>query len=168
MRVFGAVAFASFIGLSILAFAQATTPGQPTTAQPGQTSSTPQRMQARPLRPGETPPKGTGVMKGQVMASTGTPRFEIKELAAGRYNISATKGGFIAGQFGQRRPGDPGTPIDLSDGQTAEKVNFTLSRGSVISGKPEFLARAKEESKTFSLKEGETKAFDVKLSKLVP
>jgi hypothetical protein len=33
---------------------------------------------------------------------------------------------------------------------------------------PEFLARAKEESKTFSLNEGETKAFDVKLSKLVP
>ena len=37
-------------------------------------------------------------------------------------------------QFGQRRPGDPGTPIDLGDGQTAEKVNFVLSRGGVISG----------------------------------
>ena len=118
-------------------------------------------MPARPLRPGETPPKGTGVLKGQVMSLvTGTPirraqvramsmegrgggvtstdgegRFEIKELAAGRYNISAAKGGFVTGQFGQRRPGEPGTPIDLSEGQTAEKVNFTLSRGGVISGR---------------------------------
>jgi hypothetical protein len=33
---------------------------------------------------------------------------------------------------------------------------------------PEFLARALEEAKPFSLNEGETKAVDVKLSKLVP
>jgi hypothetical protein len=33
---------------------------------------------------------------------------------------------------------------------------------------PEFLARAKEEAKSFSMNEGETKAVDIKLSKLVP
>jgi hypothetical protein len=33
---------------------------------------------------------------------------------------------------------------------------------------PEFLARAREEGKAFSLNEGETKAVDIKLSKLVP
>ena len=33
---------------------------------------------------------------------------------------------------------------------------------------PEFLARAKEEGKSFSLNEGETKSVDIKLSKLVP
>ena len=33
---------------------------------------------------------------------------------------------------------------------------------------PEFLARAKDEAKPFSLNEGETKAVDIKLSKLVP
>jgi hypothetical protein len=33
---------------------------------------------------------------------------------------------------------------------------------------PEFLARAREEAKAFSLNEGETKAVDVKLSPLVP
>lgn len=33
---------------------------------------------------------------------------------------------------------------------------------------PEFLTRAKEEAKSFSLSEGETKAVDIKLSKLVP
>jgi hypothetical protein len=33
---------------------------------------------------------------------------------------------------------------------------------------PDFLTRAREEAKSFTLNEGETKAFDIKLSKLVP
>lgn len=158
-----ALVFALTIGLPTALAAQTpqpTAPGQ--TAQSGQPApGQPTRMPARPLRPGEAPPKGTGVLKGQVMAAaTGTPvrraqvramsmegrgggvtstdaegRFEIKELPAGRYNITATKGGYVTGQFGQRRAGEPGTPIDLGEGQTAEKVNLTLSRGSVISGR---------------------------------
>ena len=128
----------------------------PPPSQPGQ----PQRMPARPLRPGETPPKGTAVIKGQVRSDgTGAPvrraqvramsmeargggvtntdgngNFEIKDLPAGRYTVSVMKGGFAQAQFGQRRPGDMGTPIELADGQTAEKVNFVLTRGGVISG----------------------------------
>lgn len=128
----------------------------PPPSQPG----TPQRMPARPLRPGETPPKGTAVIKGQVRSDgTGAPvrraqvramsmegrgggvtntdgngSFEIKDLPAGRYTVTVMKGGFAQAQFGQRRPGDMGTPIELADGQTAEKVNFVLSRGGVISG----------------------------------
>lgn len=155
MRLF-ALSFAIVVGLSQLLSAQATAPGQPAPAQP----ASPQRMPARPLRPGEEPPKGTAMLKGQVLAATGGPvrraqvramsmegrgggvtstdangNYEIKELPAGRYNITAGKGGFVQGSYGQRRPGEPGTPIDLSDGQAADKVNFVLSRGSVISGK---------------------------------
>ena len=117
-------------------------------------------MPARPLRPGETPPKGTAVLKGQVLAASGGPvrraqvramsmesrgggvtstdadgRYEIKDLPAGRYNLTATKSGFVQSDYGQRRPGEPGTPIDLGDGQTADKVNFVLARGGVISGR---------------------------------
>ena len=72
---------------------------------------------------------------GGVTSTDAQGNFEIRELSAGRYNVSASKGGFVMAQFGQRRPGDAGTPIDLSDGQTADKVNFLLSRGSVISGR---------------------------------
>ncbi len=139
---------------------QPITPGQPT--QPGQPApGQPARMPARPLRPDEAPPKGTAIIRGQVMAATGTPvrraqvralsidgrggggvtstdaegRFEIKELTAGRYNVMVTKGGFVTAQFGQRRPNEPGTPIELSEAQTADKVNFALTRGGVISGR---------------------------------
>jgi hypothetical protein len=152
------LSFSFFVLFGALVIGQAPQPGQQ--VQPPSQPATPQRMPARPLRPGETPPKGTAVLKGQVLAATGGPvrraqvramsmegrgggvtstdaegRYEIKELSAGRYNLTATKGGFVQSNYGQRRAGEPGTPIDLSDGQTADKVNFVLSRGSVISGK---------------------------------
>ena len=159
MRLIGVLTLASFVALSASAYGQATAAGQ-VIQPPSSTANEPQRMPARPLRPGETPPKGTGVIKGQVLATTGTPvrraqvramsmegrgggvtntdaegRYEINELPAGRFTVMATKGGYVQGQFGQRRPGEPGTPIDLSDGQRAERVNFVLSRGSVIAGR---------------------------------
>jgi hypothetical protein len=141
MRLIGVLSLASFVGLSSLVYAQATQPGQQTSPQPS--SATPQRMPARPLRPGETPPTGTAVFKGQVLAATGSPvrraqvramsmegrgggvtstdaegRYEIRDLPAGRYNLTATKGGFVQSMYGQKRAGEPGTPIDLGDGQT--------------------------------------------------
>jgi len=152
-----ASSFAFAVVFGVLVIGQAPQPGQQ--VQPPQ-PATPQRMPARPLRPGEEPPKGTAVVKGQVLAATGGPvrraqvramsmegrgggvtstdadgNYQIKDLPAGRYNVTAGKGGYVQGNYGQRRPGDPGTPIDLSDGQTADKVNLVLSRGSVISGK---------------------------------
>lgn len=160
MRVFAALALVTTVGVAT-ADAQATTPGQVVQPQQQQPSTQPQRMPARPLRPGEEPPKGTAVIKGTVTAAgTGAPirraqvsarsmegrgggvtstdnegRFVIKDLPAGRFLVSANKGGFVSAQFGQRKPEDPGTPLDLADGQSAEKVNFILTRGSVITGR---------------------------------
>lgn len=134
-------------------------PGQPVPGQPA--PGQPARTPARPMRPGELPPKGTAVIRGQVLAAgsgspirraqvramsldgrgggvTGTDaegRYEIKDLPAGRYSISATKAGFITSQYGQRRPGEPGTPIEIADGVAADKLNFTLARGGVIAGR---------------------------------
>ncbi len=61
-------------------------------------------------------------------------RFELKDLPAGRWTISATKGGFVTQQFGQRHPFESVEPIELKDGQRFS-ANFTLSRGSVITGR---------------------------------
>jgi len=106
-------------------------------------------------------PRGTAVLRGQVAAlDTGAPirraqvrvsaqnlrearlattdaegRFEIRELAAGRYTITASKGGFVTLQYGQRRPGESGTPLELADGQVLDKLLIGLPRGSVISGR---------------------------------
>ena len=109
----------------------------------------------------EETPRGTAVIRGVVVAAdTGTPirraqvrasapgarssrlattdaqgRFEFKELVAGRYTLSASKGGFVGLQYGQKRPSESGTPLDIADRQIADKVMIALPRGSVISGR---------------------------------
>ncbi len=113
-----------------------------------------------PSQPGNTAPRGTGVIRGVVLAAdTGMPirraqvratatgagarlattdaqgRFEFKELVAGRFMIFASKGGFVSLQYGQRRPSESGTPIELSDAQVIDKLVIGLPRGSVISGR---------------------------------
>jgi protocatechuate 3,4-dioxygenase beta subunit len=71
---------------------------------------------------------------GGVTSTNAEGFFEIKELPAGRYTIFASKGGYVSIQYGQRRPGEQGTPLELIDAQMADKVNFALPRGSVIAG----------------------------------
>lgn len=106
---------------------------------------------------------GTGVIRGAVLAmDTGAPvrraqvratgtsadgrgsrlattddqgRFELRELAADRYVIQASKTGFVPLQFGQRRPNERGTPVELADGQNLEKIVIALPPGAVITGR---------------------------------
>ena len=126
-------------------------------AQPGGSFRQPPSM----LRQGSEPPKGTAILRGVVVAAdNGAPvrraqvrasaadtgdtrttltdeqgRFELRELAGGHYALGASKGGFISLQYGQRRPGEAGTPVDLAAGQTLEKLTIALPRGSVITGR---------------------------------
>ena len=60
-------------------------------------------------------------------------RYAFDQLAAGRYNVSASKSGHVGVTYGQARPGRPGTPIQLTEGQKFA-ANLQLPRGSVITG----------------------------------
>jgi hypothetical protein len=103
-------------------------------------------------------PAGTAVMAGRIVAlDTGRPigrarvivtgggrpfstttddegRFRLDGLPAARYTITATKAGYVDGVHGQRRPGAPGTPVALADGQQVTDVTVGLMRGGVITG----------------------------------
>ncbi len=61
-------------------------------------------------------------------------RFELRDLPAGRWTITAAKGGFVSQQFGQRHPFESIDPVALADGQRFT-ANFSLSRGSAITGR---------------------------------
>jgi hypothetical protein len=130
---------------------------QPGVRQPGDEV----RLPARAGRVDPQAATGTAVLRGQVVAAdTGAPirraqvrvsaqnvrearvtitdeqgRFEIPDLAAGRYTLTASKGGFVTLQYGQRRPGESGTPLELAEGQALDKVMVGLPRGSVIGGR---------------------------------
>ena len=112
------------------------------------------------LPPGREPKKGTGGLKGRVLASDsgsalrraqvrvsgpdiGTKttltdaqgRYEFKELPAGRFTLSVIKSGFVTMQYGQNRPFEPGRPIELAEAQVMDKVDVALPRGSVLAGR---------------------------------
>ena len=61
--------------------------------------------------------------------------FDIIELPAGRYTLTVSKSGFVALSYGQRRPLQAGTPLQLGDGQQLKGIQFQLPRGSVIGGR---------------------------------
>jgi protocatechuate 3,4-dioxygenase beta subunit len=150
---------AAIVGLfSVGAFAQGAPPAGPRGqgAGAGQGQRPARAQVARP-----EPPRGTAILRGQIVAAdTGSPirraqvrvvspeardsriattdaqgRFEIKELVGGRYTMTASKGGFVSLQYGQRRPSESGTPIELADGQTLDKLVIALPRGSVLGGR---------------------------------
>ena len=79
--------------------------------------------------------QGQESREGRVASTDEEGRWEIKDLPAGRYTLTASKGGYVQLSFGQRRPFERGRPIELTDGQTLENVNFNLPRGSVIAGR---------------------------------
>jgi protocatechuate 3,4-dioxygenase beta subunit len=62
-------------------------------------------------------------------------RFELSDLAAGSYTITASRNGFVNAIYGQRRALQPGTPVDLADGQAVTRLDLRMMRGAVITGR---------------------------------
>jgi protocatechuate 3,4-dioxygenase beta subunit len=60
--------------------------------------------------------------------------FTIDALPAGRYSLSASKARYVPTMLGARRPGSPGRPIEVADGQRIESVTLALTNAGVITG----------------------------------
>lgn len=60
-------------------------------------------------------------------------RFVFAALPPGRYVLRATRPGYIAGTYGQSRPGGSGTPIQLADGEKFD-ARLQMTRGGVLTG----------------------------------
>ncbi len=70
-----------------------------------------------------------------LIAVTGdTGAFGFTSLPAGRFTVSATKGGYLPATYGARLPGGVGMPIALTAGQRATGITMKLLKGSVLTG----------------------------------
>ncbi|HTM24247.1 MAG TPA: carboxypeptidase-like regulatory domain-containing protein [Vicinamibacterales bacterium] len=139
-------------------------PQQPPQGQTSTGAAQPQAQgrggQRQQPRDRATIPAGTSAIAGRVLtADTGRPvkrarvtvsgagrggrtattddqgRFRVIGLSAGAYTVIASKNGFVDAVFGQRRPLQPGTPVQLADAQEASNVDLRLTRGGVITGR---------------------------------
>ena len=62
-------------------------------------------------------------------------RYELAALPAGRYRLFVNRAGFVTLEYGQVRPYEAGKPLDITAGQVLEHVDFSLPRGSAITGR---------------------------------
>jgi len=61
-------------------------------------------------------------------------RYEIRDLPAGRYTVTASKAAYLDWSYGQTRPNGPPKPVVLTENQTAGDIDVRIRRGSVITG----------------------------------
>ena len=110
----------------------------------------------------DTPPAtGTSVIRGRVVdAASGTPlrkgivrifgaeiresrsattdsegRYEFTDLPAGQFNVNVTKAGYVDVSYGQTAPSEMGKQMKVGEKQVVEKIDFSLPRGAVITGR---------------------------------
>jgi hypothetical protein len=129
-----------FLALAALAILQQ--PARDTPAQPAIPIATPARISGRVL----AADTGRPVRRARVLlASAAGPQrnvltddngtFELMGLAGGRYTLTASRSGFVTLSYGQRRPRQGGTPLELAAGQDLKGIDIRLPRGSVITGR---------------------------------
>ena len=79
----------------------------------------------------------SGAELGREGRSTSTSldgRYEMADLPPGRYTVRIARSGYVPLQYGQRRPLEPGKPLQLLDKQVVDHVDFAMPRASVIGG----------------------------------
>jgi protocatechuate 3,4-dioxygenase beta subunit len=152
VRASRALPVSAFLAVGVGAQQPGPRPGQSGSQQPARDTSAQSK---------DTPPPPAGRITGRVLAAdNGRPVkrarvfataaelpggrgmltddsgvFDLTELPAGRYSLSVSKSGFVALSYGQRRPLQAGTPLQLADGQQMKGIEFQLPRGSVVSGR---------------------------------
>lgn len=89
----------------------------------------------RPIRRVQINLSSRELTESKTMSTNSQGVFEFTELPAGRYTLSASRGGYLRLQFGQRHPGESGRPIQLADGQKMTTADFALPRASTIVGR---------------------------------
>jgi Carboxypeptidase regulatory-like domain len=75
--------------------------------------------------------------QGRVVASVDTDaagRFALDPLDPGRYRLTASRDGYVAAEYGQRRAGRPGQALDIQPGARRTDLAIQMTPTGVISG----------------------------------
>jgi hypothetical protein len=89
----------------------------------------------QPLRKAQVRVSSAELRENRVASTDPDGKYEVKDLPAGRYQVSVTKGSYVSLSYGQSRPFEAGKPLEILDKQIVEKVDFALPRGGIITGR---------------------------------
>jgi hypothetical protein len=87
-----------------------------------------------PVRHARVTLTGAGLRPSRTATTNDQGQFSFPQLPAGRFTLSASKPGYVDISYGAKKPGRPGTPITLADGEKLDKINVHLPKGSVLTG----------------------------------
>jgi len=88
-----------------------------------------------PVRRAQVRAQAGELRANRLVSTDANGRFEFKDLPAGRWTLTASKAGFMTLRYGQKRPFEAGSPIEIADGQLMERADFALPKGAAITGR---------------------------------
>jgi len=89
---------------------------------------------ARPVRRAIVSLTGDGLRPNRGVITDDDGRFQIADLPAGRFTLTASRASFITSAYGARRAGRPGTAVVLREGEALTDLVIRLWRGAAIAG----------------------------------
>ena len=89
----------------------------------------------RPLRQAQIQLFGSLTREPRHESTDADGRYEAGRLPPDAYTLVASKPGYATMEFGQRRMSYPGTRVRVAGGEVVERIDFTLSRASAITGR---------------------------------
>jgi len=88
----------------------------------------------QPIRRARVHAASTALRDGRTAYTDADGRYELNALPAGRYTVTAFKPAYLNAEYGQRRPLELGSSIEIPDGQTRDHIDFELVRTGVVAG----------------------------------
>jgi 5-hydroxyisourate hydrolase-like protein (transthyretin family)/uncharacterized protein (DUF2141 family) len=62
-------------------------------------------------------------------------RYQFNQVAAGRYTVAFSKGGFVSAQYGQTQRSGPGKTVEVREGLKVNGIDVALTRAGAIEGR---------------------------------
>jgi len=77
-----------------------------------------------------------GTTADPLIATTGADgRFEFQNVAAGTYDLTASRSGYLVTEFGQRGPSGNGSKLTIEAGSSVDNVRLVMTATGTISGR---------------------------------
>jgi hypothetical protein len=88
----------------------------------------------RPVRRAIVTAAGPALRPSRGAITDDEGRFAVTGLPAGRVTITVARASFITSMYGAKRPGRPGTPVAIADGQRVADLVVRIWRGAAVAG----------------------------------